>query len=158
MSIVRIAIIYTVALILFPACTSVVSPVANTELIIDGITVTARGSWYYRQTMYHGVVFETAVTLVVTNQSNEDLENLTAERITLYYENTEDDFATFVLADNSNTILAGTADTIRCINRDIYTTNIETGTTLYGCLELEWKDGNGRLATPASAVTVVYIR
>lgn len=134
----------------------------DTKLVIDGITITATGHWYADHMPVipdAGPPFFVVIEVVVDNSSLGDLNDLQATRITLYYESTKDEFATFDLAtmdETGATIPKGETDTLVYISRDEFYSNIEEGRMLYGCIRLTWRSGDGILATPPAPVGYLW--
>jgi hypothetical protein len=133
-------------------------------LKIDGITVAAEGSWCANHQPVippEGPTFFIHLEVVIENASDEDISGFKATKITLYYEDAAGEFATFCLQPQEGTpggaeILSGVIDTLVYTKKDAYHSDIAEGTMLYGCINVEWQDAAGTLATPASPVGYVW--
>ncbi len=150
--------------LLIITCQSVVPPCGDTELVIDGITITAEGSWYANHFPIvppEGPPFGVFLHVYVENASGNDLHDFRAAKVTLYYENTDIDFVTFDLnahfdTPDKATIESGNTDTLSYLSKDHFHSYIEEGTMLYGCVRLKWLGGEGTVATPPSPVAHLH--
>jgi hypothetical protein len=150
--------------LVFLSCQSIVSLTDEVELKIDDITVTAEGAWYADHQPVippEGPTFFIHLEVVIENASDEDISGFQATKITLYYEDTADEFVTFSLQLQEETpggaeIPPGVIDTLVYTNKDEHHSDIAEGTMFYGCINVEWQGAAGSLATPASPVGYVW--
>jgi hypothetical protein len=151
-------------ILVFLSCRTIVPITDEVELRIDDITVTAEGTWYavHRPIIPpEGPTFFIHLEIVIENASDENISDFMATKITLYYENTDDEFVTFSLQLQDGTaggteIPSGVIDTLVYINKDAYHSDIAEGTMLYGCVNVEWQGAEVSLATPASSVEYLW--